>query len=367
MIAEKRLNKVFKKVWKYNRRKPFFAIGHHGTELFSQDEEKKLVNVFNIYDVDMYLCGHAHRVGYKQISGKGRDIHQITCGGGIIGGYPVYSFIHGRFNAISRSVHIMPHSYSDRGDHEWHRDYTLDRKLQRYNILFLNRLLKPMLGWVAGLIILFTLLYFIVQQALPFIVASNTAPMRISSSSSISTETSLPTTTETQPTTTTEAAPTSISTETSLPTTTETQPSTTTETSPSTQAPAPYLVDFAYNTENHIVTGRVDGSDSYEAYGIILYIRQNDQTYEFNLKPDDNRAVNAVGSDGRFRVRAYSSDEAVGTADKKAQYYSVLLVQADLNYEELKKTAIREGEKIWDMAKAAAIDSVWEALTYNPQ
>ncbi|MCL1808556.1 MAG: AAA family ATPase [Clostridiales bacterium] len=134
MITEHRLLQVFDKVDEKN--KPLVVIGHHGKGFFYNSEQEKLAQLFDNAGVDMYLCGHSHRLGYARFDDAGRDIPQITCGGGLIDGYSVVSFMLGEYDDAARTVRITPYSYSDRGSRQFQKDYSLHRRLTESNNTF---------------------------------------------------------------------------------------------------------------------------------------------------------------------------------------------------------------------------------------
>ena len=85
--------------------KPIFVIGHHGRDFFRMDELGKLSDLFDDKGVDIYLCGHNHRLGFAMFPDTERDIYQLTCGGG-----PNFSidsnlsFMHGYFKETPRNT-----------------------------------------------------------------------------------------------------------------------------------------------------------------------------------------------------------------------------------------------------------------------
>ncbi|MDR2712464.1 MAG: metallophosphoesterase, partial [Clostridiales bacterium] len=142
LIAEPRLLEVFDRV--SDKSKPLIVIGHHGKDFFHYDEQEKLAKLFEDAGVDIYLCGHSHRLGYARFDAAGRDIPQITCGGGKIDNYSVFSFMLGEYDAGKNTVSITPYSYSDRGSGQFQKDFNLHRRLKEDNNRFiLSRLGKP--------------------------------------------------------------------------------------------------------------------------------------------------------------------------------------------------------------------------------
>ncbi len=136
-IIEPNLLKIFEK--KYD--KPVFVLGHHSIDFFSDDEKEKVQEMFD-GKADLYLCGHAHRLGYMLIPNTELEVHEITCGGGICDKYSVYSFVYGKYNSETKSIKVVPYSYRDRGNKKWQPDYELHRKLKKDAIFYFNRLLS---------------------------------------------------------------------------------------------------------------------------------------------------------------------------------------------------------------------------------
>ena len=130
--------------------KPTFVIGHHGIEYFRQGEQDVLGSLFDSGGVDMYLCGHSHRLGYSDFPEASRTIHQITCGGGAVKNPYKISFIHGQYDdgqsysgdgdgsRSGGSVILKPYSYAENGNREWQFDGSLHRKLNGRNKLELT-------------------------------------------------------------------------------------------------------------------------------------------------------------------------------------------------------------------------------------
>lgn len=136
-IIEPDVLKLFEK--KYD--KPVFVLGHHSIDFFYDDEKCKIQNMFD-GTVDLYLCGHAHRLGYMVIPNTESEVHEITCGGGIRDNYSVYSFVYGKYNSETKSIEVEPYSYRERGDKSWEPDYNLHRKLKKDAVFYFKRLLS---------------------------------------------------------------------------------------------------------------------------------------------------------------------------------------------------------------------------------
>ncbi len=116
--------------------------------------------------------------------------------------------------------------------------------------------------------------------------------------------------------------------------------------------------EHQYNIGEHTVTGRIAGAEIPGAYGVALFIKMDEASEEYYAMPSD-MAVNPVNPDGTFAVAAYSEDQP---DDMSAVYYSLLLVPAGLDIEELSNS----GEPVWSILRRDyALDEVWDAKTGN--
>lgn len=136
-IVEPALLKIFKK--KYD--KPVFVLGHHSTDFFSDDQKDLLYELFD-GKVDLYLCGHAHRLGYRLLPNTRMDVHEIICGGGNGDNFSAYSFVYGMYDSDTKSVQVVPYSYRDKGNKEWNVDYELHKKLTKGAVFYFKRLMS---------------------------------------------------------------------------------------------------------------------------------------------------------------------------------------------------------------------------------
>lgn len=141
-IKSEELWEVFSNIKEEDKSKPIFVLGHHGRDFFEMGEMDELSDVFDEKGVDIYLCGHNHRLGFALFPDTERNIYQFTCGGGDqFSNGAVFSFMHGEFNGNNRSVHITPYSYRDLGNREWGVDYQLNKRFKEDTYLPLERLL----------------------------------------------------------------------------------------------------------------------------------------------------------------------------------------------------------------------------------
>ena len=135
-IKSEGLWEVFNKIKEEDKKKPIFVLGHHGRDFFEMREMDELSDVFDEKGVDIYLCGHNHRLGFALFPDTERNIYQFTCGGGDqFSNGAVFSFMHGEFNGDNCSVHITPYSYRETGNREWGVDYQLNKRFKE-NINF---------------------------------------------------------------------------------------------------------------------------------------------------------------------------------------------------------------------------------------
>lgn len=140
-IKSEELRGVFGRIKEKDKDKPILVLGHHGRDFFEMGDMDALSDVFDDKGVDMYLCGHNHRLGFALFPDTGRNIYQFTCGGGNKFAHgAVFSFMHGEFNGNDCSVHITPYSYRDSGNKEWGIDYQLNKRFKADNIFLLERL-----------------------------------------------------------------------------------------------------------------------------------------------------------------------------------------------------------------------------------
>lgn len=117
---------------KRDNAKPTLVIGHHGLNWFSNESQIEIAKLFEKHDVDFYLCGHDHRLGYSELDYSGKGIHQITCGGCRHDGYGVFSVVCGEYKNML--YHFTPYRYHHDGDAKWGADFNLHRKLPYKNV-----------------------------------------------------------------------------------------------------------------------------------------------------------------------------------------------------------------------------------------
>lgn len=141
-INSEELWEVFKKIKEEDKRKPIFVLGHHGRDFFEMREMDELSDVFDEKGVDVYLCGHNHRLGFAIFPDTERNIYQFTCGGGDkFCNDAVFSFMQGEFNGSDCSIHITPYSYRESGNKGWGIDYQLNKRFKADTYFPLERLI----------------------------------------------------------------------------------------------------------------------------------------------------------------------------------------------------------------------------------
>lgn len=142
-IKSGELRGVFDKIKEEDNKKPVFVLGHHGRDFFEMSEMDELSDTFDDKGVDVYLCGHNHRLGFALFPDTERNIYQFTCGGGDkFSKGAVFSFMHGEFNGRDCSIHITPYSYKEFGNKEWGSDYQLNKRFRAYTHFPLERLIE---------------------------------------------------------------------------------------------------------------------------------------------------------------------------------------------------------------------------------
>jgi len=131
-ISEKRLHVLLNSA---RPDTPTIVLGHHGREFFHPDEQIRLRGLFE-NRVDMYLCGHSHHPSYESFDTHPHEVHQITCGGGIIDGYSKFVFMYGEYDTQEKKLSITPYSYAESGIKNWAEDFRLHSMLSNDNHAF---------------------------------------------------------------------------------------------------------------------------------------------------------------------------------------------------------------------------------------
>ncbi|MVX62392.1 hypothetical protein GKZ28_01585 [Clostridium chromiireducens] len=121
-----RLLKALRSIPKSN--KPNIVIGHHSIECFDESEHDKIIQMFDDYGVDLYLCGHMHKSKYKIYSDSCRNIHSFVCGSGMVDDYAEPSFIEGEIDLDSYGCNIKYYVW-DKSLNRWNESNNISRKM----------------------------------------------------------------------------------------------------------------------------------------------------------------------------------------------------------------------------------------------
>lgn len=71
-IKSEELRGVFGRIKEKDKDKPILVLGHHGRDFFEMGDMDALSDVFDDKGVDIYLCGHNHRLGFALFPDTGR-------------------------------------------------------------------------------------------------------------------------------------------------------------------------------------------------------------------------------------------------------------------------------------------------------
>ncbi|MHC1683152.1 MAG: metallophosphoesterase [Clostridiaceae bacterium] len=108
--------------------KPNIVIGHHSIECFDESEQKKIIQMFDDYGIDIYLCGHMHKSKYKIYTESKRNIQSFVCGAGMVDDYAEPSFILGEINLESYRCNIKYYAW-DKKINIWNESNNISRKM----------------------------------------------------------------------------------------------------------------------------------------------------------------------------------------------------------------------------------------------
>lgn len=87
------------------------AIGHHPIKHFLEENQEKIWNNFNDYNIDFYLCGHVHKGGYSYDLDGGRIIPTYQCGSGRVDDYATVTFLVGELDLKTKKGKIMSYKW----------------------------------------------------------------------------------------------------------------------------------------------------------------------------------------------------------------------------------------------------------------
>lgn len=126
-----------------NKDNPIIAIGHHSLECFLESERNQIVQIFEDYNVDIYLCGHMHKSQHDINASGNRLIRSLVCGANMTNDYADPTFILGDIDLDTFECTIKYYKWKSRRK-EWGIDSDIDRKaLEDGSIKFnFDRLLK---------------------------------------------------------------------------------------------------------------------------------------------------------------------------------------------------------------------------------
>ena len=124
-INTKRLIQELKKV--KGSQKVNIAIGHHGLECFNDKEQEILIDLFDDYDIDLYLCGHMHKNNINFYSQGKRNISSIVCGANMKDSFADASIVIGDIDGILSTCSIEYHKWSK--INKWVKDNEIHRRV----------------------------------------------------------------------------------------------------------------------------------------------------------------------------------------------------------------------------------------------
>lgn len=125
-IGMSQLMKVLKDIQDID--KPIIAIGHHSLECFIESERTEIAQIFEDYNVDIYLCGHMHKSEFV-INSKGeRPIRSLVCGANMTDNYADPTFIVGDLDLDTFECSVIFYKWMPNSK-KWRTDYDVDRKV----------------------------------------------------------------------------------------------------------------------------------------------------------------------------------------------------------------------------------------------
>lgn len=111
------------------------AIGHHGIDCFSENEQTKIMNSLIDYGIDIYLCGHIHKPKYFFDYNNYRNLPMFASGANIVDGYATASFITGEIDLEEKKAKIVYHSWNDEIE-RWNIDLNVGRRITKGSLNF---------------------------------------------------------------------------------------------------------------------------------------------------------------------------------------------------------------------------------------
>ncbi|MBY6756714.1 metallophosphoesterase [Clostridium botulinum] len=125
-INMKKLRETLKKV--SHSDKPNILIAHHSLECFCTEERDGIIQMFDDYGVDLYLCGHMHKNRYEMHTQSRRTINSFVCGANMVDSYAEPTFIKGELDMETYECSIIYYKWSQNRK-EWLIDYDFDRRV----------------------------------------------------------------------------------------------------------------------------------------------------------------------------------------------------------------------------------------------
>jgi len=108
-----------------DNKKVNIAIGHHSLECFVLPERNKVLDDFQNYNIDLYLCGHAHEPKYVKNFGGDHTLHSFVCGSNIVDDSSKTCFISGQIDINTGEGKVDFHTWDDK-KFEWYIDYSVE-------------------------------------------------------------------------------------------------------------------------------------------------------------------------------------------------------------------------------------------------
>lgn len=130
-IDSSRLFKALKQI--ENSSSLNIALGHHGIDCFCQSEQNNTINQFEDYGIDLYLCGHVHKVNYTVSSDGNRNIPTITCGSAVVDDYSTAYFVVESYDGQNCSAKYF---CWEKDIQQWIVDNSVTRKLDDNGFLY---------------------------------------------------------------------------------------------------------------------------------------------------------------------------------------------------------------------------------------
>lgn len=87
------------------------AVGHHPIRCFLQENQEKIWNNFNDYNIDFYLCSHMHKGAYSYDLNTGRVIPTYQCGSGRVDDYATVTFLVGELDMKTKKGKIISYKW----------------------------------------------------------------------------------------------------------------------------------------------------------------------------------------------------------------------------------------------------------------